>query len=215
MERIQTVEPDALLLDAPMPDILRAASELYAQDRAEIERAEQRQGLKKAAAEAGLPPEYLERAAATLHAQRLTCLRKQGRRRRGMVAALALTLTVSIGFGVIRNHTGAVAVAVTSLAGKDLRGADLSHRNLAGQDLSGSNLRGAILTGTNLRGANLHSTDLIGADLCGADLSGAEMSFAHYSQSTRWPLDYVPQQHNAQFVGDSFPSLVPSQGSKP
>src|ERR1700681_1809890 len=52
-----------------LPEVLQLASELYAKDQAAGERAQERQELLQAASEAGLPPEYLERAAAQLQAQ--------------------------------------------------------------------------------------------------------------------------------------------------
>jgi hypothetical protein len=81
-----------------MPEVLRLASELYAQDRAAIETAEQRRELLKAAAEAGLPPEYLERAATRLQAKRAVRDDHCGRRRprRLMLLALAAALLFTI-----------------------------------------------------------------------------------------------------------------------
>src|SRR5947209_15503622 len=52
VERRQYTEPGDLLLGADLPVVLRVAAELYAQDRAQIERAAQCQELKQAAAEA-------------------------------------------------------------------------------------------------------------------------------------------------------------------
>jgi hypothetical protein len=52
-----------------LPEVLKLASELHAGDQAAMERAQERRELLKAAAEAGLPPEYLERAAAQLQAR--------------------------------------------------------------------------------------------------------------------------------------------------
>ena len=52
-----------------LPEVLQLASALYADDQAAVQRARERQELLKAAAEAGLPPEYLERAAAQLQAR--------------------------------------------------------------------------------------------------------------------------------------------------
>src|SRR5947209_4193292 len=71
MERLKRVQPKDL------PKVLRLASELYAQDRAEIERVQECEGIAAAAAEAGLPPEYLERAAAQLEAGQQPIVRTQ------------------------------------------------------------------------------------------------------------------------------------------
>jgi hypothetical protein len=79
-----------------IPEVLRVASELYARDRAEIERAAQHRELLKAAAEAGLPPEYLDRAAAAIHARKLARARRQRRWQACGVAALALALGVAL-----------------------------------------------------------------------------------------------------------------------
>jgi hypothetical protein len=84
MQRLEGVSP------AEMPEVLRLASELYAQDRAAIEQAQQQRELVRAAAEAGLPPEYLERAAATLQARRAAPPRPQRRRRIGPLVLLGL-----------------------------------------------------------------------------------------------------------------------------
>jgi hypothetical protein len=84
------------LQSTEIPEVLRVASELYARDRAEIERAAQHRELLKAAAEAGLPPEYLDRAAAAIHARRLAHARRQQRWQAGGVAALALALGVAL-----------------------------------------------------------------------------------------------------------------------
>src|SRR5262245_62349135 len=73
-----------------MPEVLRLASELYAQDRAAIEKAEQQRELLKAAAEAGLPPEYLERAAARLQAKPTVQDYRRGQRRPGRLAFFVL-----------------------------------------------------------------------------------------------------------------------------
>jgi hypothetical protein len=81
---------------AEVPEVLRVASELYARDRAEMERAARRQELLRAAAEAGLPVEYLDRAAATIHARRAARLRRYRRWRMGAVAALGLTLGLAL-----------------------------------------------------------------------------------------------------------------------
>ncbi len=62
---------------ADLPEVVRVASELYAHDRAEMERAKERQELLQAAAEAGLPAEYLERAAATIQTRHATAQARQ------------------------------------------------------------------------------------------------------------------------------------------
>jgi hypothetical protein len=81
---------------AEIPEVLRIASELQARDRAEAERASHRRALLKAAAEAGLPAEYLERAAAELHARRAARLRRRQRWQWAAAAALGLALRVAL-----------------------------------------------------------------------------------------------------------------------
>lgn len=65
-----------------LPEVLQLASELHARDQAAVQRARERQELLKAAAEAGLPPEYLERAAAQLQAQQARPQPQRAARRR-------------------------------------------------------------------------------------------------------------------------------------
>jgi hypothetical protein len=85
--------PEIQIVDAP--EVLRVASELYAKDRVDMERAAQREELLRAAAEAGLPPEYLDRAAAAIHVRRGE--RRRGRRwRLGMCAALGLVISIAL-----------------------------------------------------------------------------------------------------------------------
>jgi hypothetical protein len=86
MERLERVTPEE------MPEVLRLASELYARERAEIERATQRLELRKAAAEAGLPPEYLERAAVSLESRRLRGTRRRRRRRALAMVGMGVAL---------------------------------------------------------------------------------------------------------------------------
>ena len=204
VERRQYTEPGDLLLGADLPVVLRVAAELYAQDRAQIERAAQCQELKQAAAEAGLPPEYLERAAVTLQAQRMARLQQQRSRWRGAIATLSLLLAFATGWVLPHHHAPpprhAPATHVRSLAGQDLRGANFYHQDLAGRDLSMSNLSGAILAGANLRGADLSGANLVGADLAGADLAGADLPSAIYRPDTRWPANFSPQAHKARLV---------------
>jgi hypothetical protein len=68
-QEVQRTRLPEVLEGLELPDVLQVASELYARDRATIERARQYQALATAAAEAGLPLEYLERAAVSLHAR--------------------------------------------------------------------------------------------------------------------------------------------------
>jgi hypothetical protein len=86
---------------AEMPEVLRVASELYARDRAEIERAEQSHELKQAAEELDLPAECLERAAAVVHAEKAAQIRETRRRRNGALAVLGVALALWGGWRVM------------------------------------------------------------------------------------------------------------------
>jgi uncharacterized protein YjbI with pentapeptide repeats len=71
-----------------------------------------------------------------------------------------------------------VADALSSLAGRDVRGTSLREFDLRGRDLRGANLRGADLSGRDLRKADLRGADLLYANLAGANLSGANLQGA-------------------------------------
>jgi hypothetical protein len=79
---------------AEMPEVLRLAAELHAQDQARMRQAEERDQLVNAAEEAGMPAEYLERAAAALLARR--SVRHRQRARAGILALLALALGITL-----------------------------------------------------------------------------------------------------------------------
>jgi uncharacterized protein YjbI with pentapeptide repeats len=195
LKRVQPAETPDVLLGAGLPEVLRVASELYAQDRAVIERAAQRQELQQAAAEAGLPPEYLERAAAVLQGQRLARRSRRRRRWGGAFAIIGTAFAFWAGRGLAREPIPTPVtptVYTRSYSQADLRGVDFHDTDLHGQDFSMSNLRGAILRGANLRGANLHGADLIGADLRSADLAGATLDNVVYDRTTRWPAQFRP-----------------------
>jgi uncharacterized protein YjbI with pentapeptide repeats len=197
LKQVQPAEIPDVLLGAGLPEVLRVASELYAQDRAVIERAAQRQELQQAAAEAGLPPEYLERAAAVLQGQRLARRSRRRRRWGAALAAIGVAVTFWAGRGLARDPvllppTVTPTAYTRSYAQADLRGVDFHDTDLHGQDFSMANLRGAILRGANLHGANLHGANLIGADLRSADLAGATLDNVVYDRTTRWPAQFRP-----------------------
>jgi hypothetical protein len=171
MDRLKQVSPKE------MPQVLRLASELYAQDRAEIERAQESQEIAAAATEAGLPAEYLERAAAMLQAKQLKVDTPKRRGHAGWLAMGALVVLLWAGTLLPLHRTSSGPVAVPA-GGTNLQGASLPGADMAGQDLSGAELQGANLTGANLRGANLSGADLQGAALAGADLTKANLSGA-------------------------------------
>jgi hypothetical protein len=88
-----------------LPEVLRVATELYARDRAYLERAAQLQELARAATEAGLPLEYLERAAGSLQAQRVSQLRRR-QRWRGLLTAVGVTALLATGWGMLHQSAG-------------------------------------------------------------------------------------------------------------
>tara|TARA_B100001769_G_C21863651_1_gene467570 strand:- start:38 stop:748 length:711 start_codon:yes stop_codon:yes gene_type:complete len=79
------------------------------------------------------------------------------------------------------------------LAHANLRGADLNHADLHSTSLREADLQGADLQGAFLVRANLEEADLQGADLRRADLREAYTEGALYSDDTRFPLLFQPQ----------------------
>jgi hypothetical protein len=92
--RLREVSPGA------MPEVLRVAADLYARDQTELAQAEERQKFVEATEEAGLPAEYLERAAALVLARQGTHTRR--RRRGALLAGLGLALAIWGGRGLSR-----------------------------------------------------------------------------------------------------------------
>jgi hypothetical protein len=80
---------------------VRIATELFQRDQGQIEAVRQREGLIAAAAELDLPAEYLERAAATLHAQRVEAIRQRRRRRNSILAVLGLVVGLGGGWRIL------------------------------------------------------------------------------------------------------------------
>lgn len=80
MLRLDNIPPEE------MPEVVRVASELYEKDREREAEAAERQATVQAAAEVGLPEEYLHRAAAELHARRVEQVKQRRRRRNGLLA---------------------------------------------------------------------------------------------------------------------------------
>jgi hypothetical protein len=86
MRRLETVRTE------DMREVVQIATELFQREQGELEAAKQRQGLVEAAAELDLPAEYLERAAAQLHAQRVAEIRERRARRTSVFAVLGLAI---------------------------------------------------------------------------------------------------------------------------
>lgn len=204
MERLDQVAPEE------MPELLRVASTLYARDRAEIERAAQRLELRKAAAEAGLPPEYLERAAFSLRNQRRHTARRRRWRRAG--AALAAAAALWIGglhfssapepppdtylsypggapYGGPGGYPGysppgyGPPAAVAAPPGPPGGPVDYGGYSAPPPDGSGGPLAGANLRGQAFPHANLSGQNLSQANLRGADITGANLRGADLTGS--------------------------------
>lgn len=82
-----------------MPEVLRVAAELYAQEQAHTLQAEEFRHLVDAASEVGLPPDYLERAAAIVadrHAEEGSGRRGRKQARKGLAVLPALGLAVGL-----------------------------------------------------------------------------------------------------------------------
>ena len=98
MLRLQDIPPEQ------MPEVVRVASELYEKDREHEAEAEQRQATVAAAAEVGLPEEYLQRAATELHSRRVE-QRQHKRRRNGLLAIGGTILVLGTGGYIVANQT--------------------------------------------------------------------------------------------------------------
>jgi len=88
------------------------------------------------------------------------------------------------------------------LSKANLNGAHFNFANLGDANLSGTNLSWADLINADLRGANLYEANLREAKLHGADLRGADLRWAKlrealYTNTTRWPEDFNPDQKGA------------------
>jgi hypothetical protein len=88
------------------------------------------------------------------------------------------------------------------LSNANLNGAHFNQANLGDANLSGSNLSWANLIEADLRGANLYEANLREAKLHGADFRGADLRWvklreALYTNTTRWPDDFNPDQKGA------------------
>jgi hypothetical protein len=96
--RVETIPP------AQMPEVLRVAADLYAREQSQIAEVEQRRHLLEAAAEVGLPAEYLERAAAIVAEQqagREKARRLQRGSRRRLRWLMAQCLVVGLAASVL------------------------------------------------------------------------------------------------------------------
>lgn len=91
MLRMKDVPPEQ------MAEVVRVAGELYDEEQAQTQ---ERRATVAAAAEMGLPKEYLERAAALVHARRVEQIGRGRRRRAGLLAGLGVALAIGGGWVV-------------------------------------------------------------------------------------------------------------------
>jgi uncharacterized protein YjbI with pentapeptide repeats len=83
--------------------------------------------------------------------------------------------------------------------------ASFREANLHHADFSNCSLRKANFTGADLHDADLTDADLRGAAFMEADLSstkllGAKFEGAVYTQDTKWPSDFNPDEHRLRKV---------------
>jgi hypothetical protein len=84
-----------------MREVVEIATELYEQEQGRREEAVVRQATVDAAAEVGLPPEYLERAAAVLHERRVAEIRQKQKRSRLLLTTVVAALALLGGWRVV------------------------------------------------------------------------------------------------------------------
>lgn len=91
MLRLKDVPPEQ------MAEVVRVAGELYDEEQAQTQ---ERRATVAAAAEMGLPKEYLDRAAAVIHARRVEQIGRRRRRKAGLLAGLGVALAIGGGWVV-------------------------------------------------------------------------------------------------------------------
>ena len=91
MLRMKDVPPDQIA------EVVRVAGELYDAEKAQ---AQERRATVAAAAEMGLPKEYLDRAADLVHARRVEQIGRQRRRRAGLLAGIGVAALIGGGWFV-------------------------------------------------------------------------------------------------------------------
>jgi len=84
-----------------MAEVVRVAGELYDEEQAQTQ---ERRATVAAAAEMGLPKEYLERAAALVHARRVEQIGRRRRRKAGLLAGLGVAVAIGGGW-VVTHHS--------------------------------------------------------------------------------------------------------------
>ena len=101
MLRMKDVPPDQ------MAEVVRVAGELYDAEQAQTQ---ERRATVAAAAEMGLPKEYLDRAASVVHARRVEQIATQRRRRAGLLVGIGVAATLGGGWFVTHPRPAAPLV---------------------------------------------------------------------------------------------------------
>lgn len=108
MLKLENVPPEK------MPEVVRIAAELYEKDQDEQRAQQERHATVEAAAEAGLPEEYLQRAAQVLHERQVIGVRQRTRSKMSWLA-LGLSLSVAILMGALLILYGSMAIVPTAV----------------------------------------------------------------------------------------------------
>lgn len=101
MRRFDQVTPEE------MPEVVRVASRLFEEERAATQ---EQQSTIQAASELDLPPEYLERAADRVHADRVAQIQTRRRKRNGVIATVGVAAVLGGGWVVTHPKPPAPAV---------------------------------------------------------------------------------------------------------
>jgi hypothetical protein len=125
--RLKDVPPEE------MSEVVRVASELHDRETAETR---ERASTVAAASEVGIPEEYLERAAAEVHARRVAAVLAQRRKRRTVIGALAVAVSLA-GIGAVtykgRTPPAAVTASVAQAVLEMSAGVDATLRRDGGE----------------------------------------------------------------------------------
>ena len=96
-----------------MNEVVRVASELHDRETTETR---ERQATVAAAEEVGIPEEYMERAAAEVHARRVAVAQEKRRKRRTTIALIAAFVAIGGGVAVTFNASSPPAAVTASVA---------------------------------------------------------------------------------------------------